>query len=273
MNQRPRWSTLIAFARESVGLSQERLALVSGVSLGSVKAYEQGRRHPSRAQLAAMLDAMKISRAIRNEVLSTAGFAIDVELIPDPALRRLKREEAMAEINNYRWPSFLINEHAEILSANVAGRKLWRIEPYGDLFRLGDPAISVATHPEIVKRIVNWDESVGQQIAAWKSQVRGSESIDEPSPYFEKVIEHLKRGDPEAVKRFVALWDRTPPAFHLKHRWAYRMVWQEPGYGEMRFQCFAWVINDEDGLDIDDWIPEDAQTWVNLDRFVGNLRD
>ena len=137
MNQRPRWSTLIAFARESVGLSQERLALVSGVSLGSVKAYEQGRRHPSRAQLAAMLDAMKISRAIRNEVLSTAGFAIDVELIPDPALRRLKREEAMAEINNYRWPSFLINEHAEILSANVAGRKLWRIEPYGDLFKIG----------------------------------------------------------------------------------------------------------------------------------------
>jgi hypothetical protein len=41
----------------------------------------------------------------------------------------------------------------------------------------------------------------------------------------------------------------------------------------MRFQCFAWSVNVQDGLDIDDWIPSDAETWVVLDRFLGRSRD
>jgi transcriptional regulator with XRE-family HTH domain len=273
MKQRPQWSALIAAARESVGISQERLAFISGVSLGSVKAYEQGRRHPSRPQLVAMMGALKVTRAVRNEVLAAAGFAIDVEAIPDPAIRRLNREDALREVRSQRWPSFLINEHAEILGANVAGRMLWQIEPYGSLFRLGDPAILVATNAEIVKRIINWEEAVAQQIAGWKSKARGTENLDEPSPYFARVIENLQRGDPDVVRRFVDIWDRTKPAFQLSRRWSYSIVWNEPEFGTMKFKCFAWSVNDEDGLDIDDWIPSDAETWVVLDRMLGRARD
>lgn len=274
MTSRPRWSTLLSFARQSVELSQERLAVISRVSLGSIKAYEAGRRHATRPKLVELLDAMKVSRAIRNEVLTAAGYAPDdVDPLIDPTSRRIKREEALDEITRYRWPSMLISEQAEILGANVAARKLWQIEPFGNLFKLGDPAITVATHPEIVKRIVNWEEAVGQQIAGWKSQIRGEESLDEPSPYFARVLEQLGCGDPEYVHRFVELWENTTPGFNVRHRWPYRITWLEPGFGMMRFQCFAWVVNDRDGLDIDDWIPSDGDSWYVLDRFLGHVPD
>lgn len=273
MTNRPRWSTLLALARQSVDFSQEKLAAVSGVSFGSVKAYEAGRRHATRPMLAKLLDAMKISRAIRNEVLTAAGFAPDDDPLVDPKARRIKREEALDEIARYRWPSMLISENAEILGANVAARKLWQIEPFGSLFKLGDPAITVATHPEIVKRIVNWEEAVGQQIAGWKSQMQGEESLDEPSPYFARVVEQLTRGEPEYVQRFVELWEHTQPGINVQHRWPYKIHWLEPGFGTMRFQCFAWVVNDRDGLDIDDWIPSDGDSWYVLDRFLGYVPD
>lgn len=274
MKQKPAWCRLLAAARESVDLSQERLAAVSGVSLGSVKAYEQGRRHPSRSQLVAMFDAMKVPHATRNAILVAAGFA--GEVLVDHAgsrSRGLTSDEAVREISTYKWPAYLCNENAEILGANVAGRKLWQIEPFGSLFRLGEPALCVATHPEICRRLVNWDEAVGQQIAGWKSHYRGEETLEEPSAYFENILARLNRGDPQAVKRFLHLWDVTPPSFHLLQRWPYRIVWDEPGYGVMRFQCFAWSVNRKDRLDIDDWIPADAETWVTLDRFLGDARD
>jgi hypothetical protein len=244
------------------------------VSLGSVKAYEQGRRHSSRTQLVAMLDAMRVSRGTRNAVLVSAGYAgetaADTRSGPP---RGLTPGEALEEIARYRWPSFLCNENAEILGANDAGKRMWQIEPFGSLFRLGDPALCVATHPEIVRRLVNWDEAVSQQIAGWKSAARGAESLDEPSAYFEQILAQLNRGEPQAVKRFLHLWETTQPGFRVLQRWPYNIVWDEPGYGTMRFNCFAWSVNPDNGLDIDDWIPADAETWITLERFVGEARD
>jgi hypothetical protein len=265
---------MLASARESVGLSQERLSILSGVSLGSVKAYEQGRRHSSRAQLVALLDAMRVSRVTRNAVLVAAGYASEpVTQTRTGPPRGLTQAEAVEEMGRYRWPSFLCNENAEILNANDAGKKMWQIDPFGSLFRLGDPALCVATHPEIVRRLVNWDQAVSQQIAGWKSHYRAAESLDEPSAYFEQILARLNRGDPQAVRRFLHLWDVTEPSYQPLQRWPYDIVWDEPGYGRMRFQCFAWSVNPDDGLDIDDWIPADAETWITLERFVGEARD
>jgi transcriptional regulator with XRE-family HTH domain len=276
MNQRSSWSILLSLARESVGLSQLRLAELSGVSLGSVKAYEQGRRHASRNHLSAMLVAMRVSFRVRNEVLEAAGYAPDDQgEAVDPGKRRrmVELSQAVAEISEYRWPAYVANENGEILGANLAGMKLWRIQPHGGFFQLGDPAICAATHPEIAPRIVNWDEAVGQQIAHFKSSVLGEESLQEPSPYFERVIDLLERGDSAYVERFLQLWERTLPAYPTHHRWPYNVAWEEPEFGRMRFKCFAWTVNEVDGLDIDDWIPADAETWLVLDRFVGRSRD
>jgi hypothetical protein len=54
-------------------------------------------------------------------------------------------------------------------------------------------------------------------------------------------------------------------------RWAYELEWREPGYGTMRFQCFAWVVNEQDGIDIDDWIPMDAASWQVMERIIADL--
>lgn len=272
----PRWSVLLAEIRESLDVSQFQLAQLSGVSLGSVKAYEQGRRHASRVHLVAMLDALKVTFGVRNEVLAAAGYARDVHVeSTDPNRRRrmVQLSQAVSEISEYRWPAYVTNENAEILGANLAAKKLWRIEPYGSYFKLGDPAIVAATHPEIARRIANWDEAVGQQIAHFKSGMQGGEQLDDPSPYFARVISLLEQGDPAYVERFVALWDRTEPSYPAHHRWPYKLTWQEPDGPRMTFQGFAWKVNEEDGLDIDDWIPTDAQTWLELDRFIGRSSD
>lgn len=276
MTQRPKWNELLAEVREKLHVSQLRLAELSGVSLGSVKAYEQGRRHASRDHLQAMLSALRVSYATRNAVLVAAGYAADDQgerKIPDKRQRMVQLSQAVSEISEYRWPSYVANENAELLGANNAARKLWRIEPHGSYFKLGDPVICAATHPEIARRIINWDEAVGQQIAHFKSSVLGSEDLDAPSPYFARVIGLLQEGDPAYVQRFVDLWDRTEPSFPMHHRWPYRVVWQEPDGERMTFQGFAWTVNEEDGLDIDDWIPTDAQTWLALDRFLGRASD
>ena len=39
--------------------------------------YEEGRRHPSRPYLAALLDALKLDRVERNRIMIAAGFASD----------------------------------------------------------------------------------------------------------------------------------------------------------------------------------------------------
>lgn len=276
MTARPRWSQLLADTRERLDVSQLRLAELSGVSLGSVKAYEQGRRHASRDHLSAMLSALNVTYSVRNEVLVAAGYARDdhgERVDPGKRRRMVNLSQAVSEVSEYRWPALVANENAEILGANNAMRKLWRIEPHGSFFQLGDPAICAATHPEIAHRILNWDEAVGQQIAHFKSSVLGAEDLDSPSPYFARVISLLQQGDPAYVQRFVELWDRTEPSYPTQHRWPYRVVWQEPDGEAMRFQCFGWTVNEEDGLDIDDWIPTDAQTWLALDRFIGRASD
>ena len=71
------WFSLLVSARQRLGLSQAELAARASVSLATVKAYEQGKRHPSRPYLIALLDAMKLEVMERNDVLEAAGYASD----------------------------------------------------------------------------------------------------------------------------------------------------------------------------------------------------
>ena len=87
------------------------------------------------------------------------------------------------------------------------------------------------------------------------------------------MVERILAGEPSFVTRFVDLWNKVPGQYPDVYRWPYRIDWHEPEYGDMRLQCFGWVVNEQDGLDIDDWIPADAETWITLDRFLGSARD
>ena len=50
---------------------------MAGVSAETIKAYETGLRQPTRSYLVAILDALKVERHLRNDILVGAGFAPD----------------------------------------------------------------------------------------------------------------------------------------------------------------------------------------------------
>jgi transcriptional regulator with XRE-family HTH domain len=267
------WRDALRHARRGVGASQRELAERAGISVHAVRAYESGKRRPSRAQLTRLLDALKINQVDRNQILSQAGFAADGRFLSPPhEYRVLSRGDAREEIMRYRWPAFVVTDMVEISAANPIAQRLWGFDPE-------DPALSPvdrnpiarATTPYLIERIVNWDDAAAAQIAAWKGHYRGGESLEHPSAYFAPVVERILAGVPEYVARFTQIWEQTPAGEYPETmRWAYEIDWREPGYGTMRFQCFAWVVNERDGLDIDDWIPLDAESWQVLDRIAAD---
>ena len=267
------WRQKLRKSRRDLGVSQVDLAKQSRVSVDAIRAWETGRRRPSRSHLTRVLDALKIAQLDRNEILSGAGFASDgLDLTPSRDRRVLSLDEARAEITNYRWPTFVVTDMVEIIAANDIASFLFGFDP-------ADPALSPADrHPmsyattRLAERIVNWDEVAVGQIAAWKAHVRGGESLDHPSAYFAPVVERILAGDASFVTRFVDLWHAVPGQYPDTYRWPYRIDWREPGYGDMRFQCFAWVVNEQDGLDVDDWIPLDPASWETLERIRAGRR-
>ncbi len=250
-------------------ISQRALAKQAGVSAATVKAYELGLRRPSRELLTAILDSLKVERAQRNRILMSAGFAPDgLSLRPDNPDLMFTIEEAAEEIERYRWPAFALDEFMEVVAANRIAQRLWgvdlRREFTGPIER---NLLSVASNPRFAERCVNWDEAIGVMISVFKGHYRGQETLEQPSPYFEVVLQRFFQGDQKYVNRFLSLWDDTPPAT-AKLRWSYPIVWEEPGIGRMRFHCFASSANEWDGLAFNDWIPLDDKTWQALDALA-----
>lgn len=101
----------------------------------------------------------------------------------------------------------------------------------------------------------------------WKGHHRGPESLEEASPYFQRLIDEFSQGDPEYVRRFLDLWDRTPPREPdvCTH---YRIVWQEDAVGEMRFLGVLELINLWESLGWNDWVPIDTESWDRLTRLL-----
>ena len=263
------WRSQLKQAREFLNLSRGELALRTGVSAAAIKAYEDGQRHPKRPYLVAILDALKVDRGTRNEILASAGYATDgLGLRYDMRDLAFTVAEAAVEIEQYDWPAFLADEFGRVLCANTVAQRIWGV----DLAReFTDPIdrhlVSVATMPRFADRCVNWDEAVGKIFAVWRDHFRGGESLDEPSPFFAQLVERLLRGDPKYVSRLAELWEKTPP-IKVKMRWSYRVLWQLPGLELMTFRCFLSAANEPDGYMFHDWIPADEQSWRTLQALA-----
>ena len=105
-------------------------------------------------------------------------------------------------------------------------------------------------------------------IATLKAHIHGPESLDDPSSYFAAVLRRVYDGEPRLVSRFIELWDSTLGSYPAKVSWNYRMAWRLPGGELIRFRCFVNSVNELHSLDIDDWIPEDAECFARLERFL-----
>ena len=157
------WSVLLRNARRSVGLSQAEAAGRAGLSESSFKAYEGGRRDPSRPRLIAILDALDVNQTDRNAVLSAAGSPsrrIARGPSPDPqhaALARDRRDPSLPLACVRRQRAY------EIVDANAAGRRLWRLDPTTPgVTHVERNALAFATDAEVASHVVNWEESVSR---------------------------------------------------------------------------------------------------------------
>ncbi|MBI5287527.1 MAG: helix-turn-helix domain-containing protein [Chloroflexi bacterium] len=263
------WFLMLVQARTRLGLSQASLAARAHVSLASVKAYEQGKRHPSQPYLTALLDALKIERSERGEILEAAGYASDWhQLVPSLSDLGFTLEQASEEVERLPWPSFVLNEMSEVIVANQAVQRLWGVDLRREFTEVAERnLLAVASAPRFAERIANWDEAVGALVAVFKGHHRGAESVENPSPYFKSVMDRFLAGDARYVARFLQLWQEVPPA-EIQLRWHYPIVWQDPLAGRMTFDCVVSNANIRQGWAFNDWMPVGAGTWAALQRLL-----
>lgn len=260
------WSTRLQAARKALNISRARLADRAGVSAQTVKAYELGLRHPSRPLLTAILDALKMDRNTRNEVLESAGLAPDGRYLgPDHAPHYMYTlEEALQHIESLPWPAFIFNDVIEVVVANKAAQTLWGVDLEREfLAPIERNMLSIATTPRFGEMIENWDELVSVGISVFKGHHLGAESLEGASLYFAEVLNRFVRGSPAQAARFALLWQSAAP-HDPKVRWAYPVAWNEPGVGRITFRAVVTTANEPDGLAFNDWIPVDAESWEHL---------
>jgi transcriptional regulator with XRE-family HTH domain len=179
------WPHSLHAARRAVRLSRTALGRLAGVSAETIKAYETGLRQPTRSYLLAILDALKVERHLRNEILVGAGFAPDGDELGSIGVPHYMYSlaDAAKHVEEMPWPAFVLNEYTEIVAANKLIELLWDI----DLKReFPDPLdrnmIAVASNPRFAARVENWDATMQQGIGVFKGHHRGPEEIDNASP-------------------------------------------------------------------------------------------
>lgn len=263
------WFSMLYEARVRLGLSQADLAARSHVSLPSVKSYEQGKRHPSRPYLTAMLDALRVDRSQRNTIMKLAGYATDgLEL--GPWLRdgfMFTSEEACDHIESCPWPAFVGSEFMEVFSANEAAVALWGIDLEGEFpDKYTRNIVGLATEPRFVERLVNREEVFATIASVFKGHPRGPDSLDNPSAHLAPAVDRFKAGAPEYIDVLLRAWQEAEP-MAPRVRWEFPLIWRDPDHGEVRFRGVVTVASEPDGLLFLDWIPTDAESWAVFERI------
>jgi hypothetical protein len=90
------------------------------------------------------------------------------------------------------------------------------------------------------------------------------EELDDPSPYFGAVLQHVAAGDQKYVGRIAQLWQDAPRDGIPRFRWWYPVTWDEPDIGSITLQCTISAVNENDGMTINDWIPVGPESWQRL---------
>ncbi|MFN8618260.1 MAG: helix-turn-helix domain-containing protein [Dehalococcoidia bacterium] len=261
------WNAMLLDARKSIGLSRPAVAALAGVSAQTVKAYELGLRRPSRQLLVGILDVLAVDRMVRNQILLSAGFAPDGELLgPHNPDYMFTSAEAVSLISTLPWPAHVQTELMEVIAANRLAQRLWGVdldrEFHGAVER---NLITFATNPRFADRILNWEETATVAVGALKGHHRGSVLQPEAATaYFGAVLDRVFSADPRYSRRLLDLWDRVPPRVP-KIRWYYPVVWSDAELGVLRFLVSAASADEPGGLMFHEWMPTNAETWQKLE--------
>ncbi len=260
------WTVLLRQSRQAAALSRDDVARRSGISAESLRAYETGRRRPSREMLNAVLDALAVDPARRNAILRGAGFIDDATWVGRQADNpEYSLDEAVAHMSEVPWPAHINSESFEVLAANDLIQALWGIDMVAEF---PDPVdrnlAAVLTTPRFADCVVNWDDAA-RMFASMVKGGYGTEAIhdDGPNSYLAAVTERLLSGDPQYVQRFLRIWNDATGEVR-KWRFTYPLVWQRGDLPEMRFLVVVSPANLHDYMTFNEWVPVDAATWHAL---------
>jgi transcriptional regulator with XRE-family HTH domain len=250
------WRAALRALREAMRLDRAQAAELAGVSPETVRAYETGRRLPSRSTLLALLLALRASRNDRNRILAGAGFRED-DRPPgvEPAAPDLSFDEAVAEILSSPWPACLCDDVATVLAANPRILRLWEApQGWEELDPVHRNQFARLSDPSFGDRVENWDEVAVFAIATFKGHYGAEGIADGSSPYLAAVIEKFMAGSPAYLKRFARAWARTEPALR-KRRFRYSVRWRTAAAKSLDFLVVVSLVNLSDGLFVYAWIP------------------
>jgi transcriptional regulator with XRE-family HTH domain len=264
------WYVLLRAARRDLGLSPANLAVRAGISEASVRAYEMGRRHPTRERLAALLTCLRIDRRSRNDMFISAGFA--PEAIDEPE-GSLTRNEAAHLANERPWPAFVVNELMEMIAANRAALRLTgmrravlddRVER--NVMVLAARVVSAAP----TEQTGDWGVAASRAIARMKAA--GIGSPERRDKYFEALLDRMAAGDPGLARQFMVLWESTPAERPVSVSWSYPARFTLPSGETLQLHCVATRVNTRDGTEVHDWIPANLASYALLDGVIAARR-
>ncbi len=129
----------------------------------------------------------------------------------------------------------------------------------------GSFALSADSQRRFTDRMLNWDEGIATLVAGFKGRRVNHLSLDNPDPYFYKVLEEFASGDPAFLARLVHVWTSTAGR-EAKVRWNYRVAWRDEEYGDMQFHGIVGTASEPDGLGFNDWYPADGASWAVLEQ-------
>jgi transcriptional regulator with XRE-family HTH domain len=267
------WRGALRAHRLRLRLSQPEVARRSGLSVSAIKAYESGRRHPTREALDAILDAMGLAHDEGNPIRAGAGFAIDWSGVLHR--RYISDFEDLArQADASPWPVFITNQGSYIRHWNKAFEVVLDVDVRREY---PDPAtrsiLGGSTISRFIRCIESYEETMSFFIGLIKGDPRREQNLERPAPWLQDIVSRLVQGDPADLRRLIDIWQRAEPIPH-KIRHQYNIVWRYRGGDPlMRFIGRHTVCDIWNELNWQEWVPADADTWAALEVILATSGD
>jgi len=257
------WNEELRRLRRGRNRSAAELSSACGLSQGSIRSYELGRRHPTREHLSRLLDCLEADAPTRIAILAGAGFSATPDREKNVE-QSVSETDAIPLLGRRPWPAFLVNHRADVVAVNQVAERFLELQPT----RPGRPpnVLTWVTRRALATRCVNWDATVTVMIRGFKAGNPQLESLDAPSASFAPLVDAVCAGDPVLVARFSELWEALPAWRGPFAGVVFETMWRAKRGERIRFNCAISCVNAESGLYLHDWIPADSASFRVLEK-------
>lgn len=257
------WRRALRDYRRQAHLSQPEVARRSGLSLSAIKAYESGRRRPSREALTAIVDALGMTAEQASPVLAGAGYAANWRAIYHEAYGPRPVQWFAEEVERFAWPVFVTNEASDVIAANRSFRGVIGIPADLSLPDGNENMLARGADPEWARRLESWEDNVRFTLGLAKTDLYRQVNPERPPPWAAKAWERLLRGDPALITRVLRLWEAAEPVSHTT-RMTYPVRWRLETGELLSFTAIMTVADVWQVFAWHDWVPDDPETTAAL---------